>query len=464
MSAVATRNAFPWPTVVAAFLAVAAAGAAAVAGFRTADAVRPAQPASPSGRVVTVGSARLVVPADWRSVSPSNTGVARLDAEHAAVFQPASRPWTRVVAAFDPTVEPSLIPDELQSAVLPARGVSRFTRVRGWPAWTYHVGRGARVTALATTAGVLGIACTGVGRLGTGSDCASDVDSVTVPGATALVPSRSLALEVHLPTVLDRLNRARSRHRATLKGARTNESQALAARQLGADHRAAAHSLRSLGGPAAVPLMRDLTDVADAYDTLARAADDASPGEFTLAATGIRHAEVVLAGGVAAVSRPETAEVTARVTTLRQDRDGSAPSGVPPILFALLTALAMIAGATAGNSDGAWRLSRRLFPPGDDAYFAPRPGLHDRRSRTTTPARARRLLRRGARGPRNAKLRRIRAFAPSRRPDSNRRPFDYEAAHTVHRPVESYEVAANETVLRSDMTPMYPSKPPFRTQ
>jgi hypothetical protein len=382
MSAVTKRNALPWLTALAALLAGALA---AVAGSRAADAVRPAQPASPSARIVSVGPARLVVPADWRTVSTSSAGVAGLDAERTAVFQPASLPWTRVVAAFDPTVEPSLIPDELRSAVFAAGGAPRLTHVRGWPAWMYRAdragGRGGSVTALTTTAGVIGIACTSVARLGADSDCASDVDSVTVPGARALVPSRSLALEVHLPTVLERLNRARSRHRARLKGARTNESQALAARQLGADHRAAAHSLLGLGGPAAAPLTRDLTDVADAYRALARAADDASPSEFASAATGIRHAEAVLAGGVAAVSRPETAEVATRVTTPRQDGDGSVPSGVPPILFALLTALAMIGGAATGSLDAASRLSRRLFPPRDDAYSGPRPGSNDRRAR-----------------------------------------------------------------------------------
>jgi hypothetical protein len=315
MSTVTTGNTFPWRTALAVVLAFAAAGAlAAMAGSMVADAIRPARPASPSVRIVSVGPARLVVPADWRTVSPLSAGVARLDAERAAVFQPESLPWTRVVAAFDPTVEPSLIPYELQSVVPTAGGAPRLTRVRGWPTWIYDAGRvraGGRagsVMALATTAGVLGVACTTVARLEAYWDCASEIESVSIPGARALVPSRALALEVHLPTVLDQLNRARSRHRARLKDARTNESQAVAARRLGADHRAAGRSLRRLGGPAAEPLMQNLTDVADAYRALARAADDASPGEFASAATRIRHAEAVLAGGVAAVSRPETAE------------------------------------------------------------------------------------------------------------------------------------------------------------
>jgi hypothetical protein len=235
------------------------------------------------------------------------------------------------------------------------------------------------VTVLATTAGVLAVACTSVAGQEAASDCGSEVSSVTVPGARALVPSPSLALELHLPAVVDQLNRRRSKHRARLNGARTHESQALAARLLGVDHRAAARSLRSLGGPAAAPLIRDLTNVADAYGALARAADDASPGAFASAATGIRHAEAVLAGGVAAVSRPQTAELTARVTT-RQDRDGSAPSGVPTILFALLTALATTAGVATGNSGAMSGLWGRLSPRRRDAYTTSRPGSNHRRA------------------------------------------------------------------------------------
>lgn len=388
MSAVTAtaRSPLPWRTALAAFLAVAAAGAlAALAGSGAAAVLRSAKPESPPGRIASVGLARLVVPTDWRTVSPSSAGVAGLEAERAAVFQPASRPWTRVVVAFDPTVEPSLIPDELRSAAVLTGRAPRPTRVRGWPAWIYHAdparagGGGGSVTVLATTAGVLAVACTSVAGQQAASDCASEVSSVTVPGARALVPSRSLALELHLPAVVDRLNRRRSKHRARLNGARTNESQALAARLLGVDHRAAARSLRSLGGPAAAPLIRDLTNVADAYRALARAADDASPGAFASVATGIRHAEAVLTGGVAAVSRPQIAELAARVTT-RQDRDGSAPSGVPTILFALLTALAMTAGVVTGNSDAMSGLWRRLLPRRRDAYARSRPGSNHRRA------------------------------------------------------------------------------------
>jgi hypothetical protein len=380
MSAVTatTRHASPWLPAVAAFLAVAAAGTlAALAGSRVAAGIKPAKPASPPDRIASVGPARLVVPADWRPVPPSSAGVAGLEAGRAAVFQPASRPGTRVVAVFDPTVAPSLIPDELRPAAVLAEGAPTRARVRGWPAWVYRAdlagvgGRGGSVTALPTTAGVLGVACTSVADRQADSDCASELGSVTVPGASALVPSRSLALALQLPAVIDRLNRGRSTHRAWLKGARTNESQAEAARRLGADHRAAARSLLRVGGPAAAPLMRDLNNVGDAYKALARAADDAVPAEFASAATGIRHAEALLAGGLAAVAPPQTAEIAAPITALRPNGGGSGPGGVPPIVFVLLTLLAMSAGAATGNSDAWSGLCRRLVPRRRNAHYGP---------------------------------------------------------------------------------------------
>jgi hypothetical protein len=375
-------TALPRLSAVAAFLGVAVAGAlAALAGSGAADAVRPAEPASPPGRVVSVGPARLVVPADWRAVSPSSAGVPAPDGERAAVFAPASRPGTRVVAAFEPTVGPSLVPDGLRTV---GGRAPTLTRVRGWPAWIYDAGQGGSVTTVATTTGALAIACTGAAGVAADPDCASDVESVAVPGARALVPSRSLALELHLPAVLDRLNRARSEHRARLGSARTSASQALAAGRLDADHRAAARSLRRLGGPAAAPLIGDLTDVADAYGALARAARDVAPGDFTSAAIGVRHTEAVLAGAVAAVSRPETMAVAARVAMPQPGPDGS-PPGVPTMLFALLIGLAMTAGVAAGSSDGASQRLRRLFGVTSDACRRSR--WATRRTRSTGSSR-----------------------------------------------------------------------------
>jgi hypothetical protein len=361
-----TPSARRWLTAAVAVLALTAVGAlAAVAGTGAGGVVRPAKPAPPVARAASVGPARLVVPARWRTVAPASAGLAGAPI---IVFRPESRPWTRVVAVFDRTVAPSLIPPVLQPAGLPAQGSPKPTRVSGRPAWTYDAdvpggdGRGGSVTVLPTTAGVLAIACTSVAGRRADAGCASDVGSITVPGTTALVPSRALALGVSLPQVLDRLNRERSRHRATLNAARTNASQARAARRLAADHRAAAREVRRLAGPAAVSLVRDLTAVAQAYGALADAADAAASAKFASAATSVRQAEAVVAGAVAAVPRPRTAAVAPHSATPRTTRAAAAAAGVSTLLFALLTTLAMSAGAATGNSNAAAGLWRRLSP------------------------------------------------------------------------------------------------------
>jgi hypothetical protein len=335
---------------------------AALVGVWAGRVAAPANPEPSPARVVSVGPARLVVPADWQSARLRSPGIAGLDAEHAVAFE---RPGLslRAVAMFAPTVEPSLIPRELRSAFPGHPPAPRAARVGGWPAWTYHLTAGssgphADATVLATTAGVLAIVCTTLVPSAADPGCAADVESVSVRGAVALVPSRSLALELRLPTVLDGLNRARSRHRAALSRADTAESQALAARRLGADHRAAARVVDAAAGPAGMPLIRDLTGAAEAYDALGRAAAESSPAGFEAARAAVRQADAELARGVADVPPPITAQPTRTGSTVvRQNHNG--PSGsVPAVLFVLIMLLAAAAGVATGGSEVAPRLWR----------------------------------------------------------------------------------------------------------
>lgn len=362
------RHVLASPTALVALVAVTVVGAlAALAGARVARIATPAEPEHPPGRVVSVGPARLVVPADWQPASLTSGGIAGLDAARAVALNPAPGLSTRMVATFAPGADPSLIPADLQSALSGPRPAPERTRLGRWPAWLYRdlpvsqSGRRADVTVLATTAGVLAVACTTDAGSMADPRCTSGVESVTVPGAATLVPSRSLALELRLPTVLDRLNGARSTDRARLRDARTGASQALAARRLGADHRAAAHTLRTVGGPAAAPLTRALSNVAAAYDTLSRAAQEASQAEFASAVTDIERAEAVLASGVADVARPRMAPIAhARsAAAAQQGEDIPASGGVPAIVSALLIALAVAAGAATGSSGAASRLATR---------------------------------------------------------------------------------------------------------
>ena len=350
-----------------ALVAVTVAGAlAALAGVWVARTAVPAEREHVPARVVSVGPARLVVPADWQPASLTSGGISGLDAARAVALNPAPGLSTRMVATFAPGAEPSLIPADLRSAFSGPPPAPERTRLGRWPAWRYRdlpmsrSDRRADVTVLATTDGVLAVACTTPAGSTADPLCTSGVESVTVPGAATLVPSRSLALELRLPTVLDRLNGARSTDRTTLRGARTGASQALAARRLAADHRAAAHSLRGVDGPAAAPLTRALSTVAAAYDTLSRAAQEASPAEFASAVTGIQRAEAVLASDVADVARPGMAPIArARSAAPAQGQDSPASGGVSAIVSVLLIALAVAAGAATGSSGAASRLTTR---------------------------------------------------------------------------------------------------------
>jgi hypothetical protein len=336
---------------------------AALVGVWAGRVAAPPNPEPPPVRVVSVGAARLVVPADWQPARLRSTGIAGLDAEHVVAFE---RPGLslQAVAIFAPTVEPSLIPRELRSAFPGHLPAPRAARVGGRPAWTYHLTAGssgphADATVLATTAGVLAIVCMTLVPSAVDPGCAADVESITVGGAVALVPSRSLALELRLPTVLDGLNRARSRHRAALSRADTAESQARAAHRLGADHRAAARVVRAATGPAGMPLVRDLTGAAEAYDALGRAAAKSSTAGFDAARAVVRQADAELARGVADVPRPITARAARTGSTVTGQQGHNGPSSsVPAILFALLMLLAAAAGVATGSSEVAPRLWR----------------------------------------------------------------------------------------------------------
>jgi hypothetical protein len=346
-------------------LAIVVAGALAIlAGVWAAHIAAPSKPEPPPVRIVEVGPARVAVPAHWQRAPRHSAGIAGLNAERAVALDPTPGGSTRVLAVFAPTVEPSLIPRDLRSAFRGRLPAPSATRVAGWPAWVYRdmtsrpSGRRADVTVFATTAGVLAIACTAMATSAAVSGCASQVASVQVPGATTLLPSRSLALELALPAVLDRLNRARRRHRTALRGAHTGASQALAALRLGGDHRAAARSLLVAGGPAAAPLIRDLTDAADAYEALRRAAEAAAPPEFAAARAAVRRTDEELAREVVRVPRPASATHAASPAARPQGREDRASGGVPRLVFALLILLAAAAGAATGYSDAARRLWR----------------------------------------------------------------------------------------------------------
>ena len=204
------RHVLASPTALVALGAVIVVGAlAAIAGVRVARIAAPAEPEHLPVRVVSVGPARLVVPADWQPASLTSGGIGGLDAAHAVALNPAPG----LNAGRHVRSRRGAVASSRQTCGRRSPGLCRCPNARGSAGRRRGAtaispsrsGRRADVTVLATTSGVLAVACTTPAGSTADPRCASGVESVTVPGAATLAPSQSLALELRLPTVLDRL-------------------------------------------------------------------------------------------------------------------------------------------------------------------------------------------------------------------------------------------------------------------
>jgi hypothetical protein len=345
------------------FTIVVPAMLAVLAGIWVGRAAAPADPPPPPPHAVRVGPANVVVPGDWNAASLRATGVADLAAGGAVAFEttPGLSEWA--VMLFSRDVDPSLIPADLRRDLQGPVPQPARTKLAGLPAWSFRglttgsSGMRADVTVLPTTGGVLAVVCTNRVPATYGSVCPDDVESLTMRGERPLVPSRSLALQQTLPAVLNHLNRDRLEDRAQLSRARTPEAQALATRRLAAEHRAAARAIDAPAEAAGAPLARDLEAVASAYDRLAEQAQAESAAGFDTAGAAVEDAETVLAADVRGVARPAVASVRATTAATAPGPASDAPSGIPPLVFALLVLLAIVAGVATGSSDVASRLS-----------------------------------------------------------------------------------------------------------
>jgi hypothetical protein len=344
---------------------VVTATLAIMAGIWLGRIATPSEPPPPAPHLVSVGPARVLVPGDWNAGSLRRTGVADLTAGGAVAFEttPGLGEWA--VMLFSRTFEPSLIPSELRRELRSPVPAPARTRLAGSPAWTYRGLATATprlrvdVTVLPTTAGVLAVACTSrVPLVVDEAPCAADVESLIVPGASPLTPTPSLALQETLPAVLDDLNRERLEDRADLRNAHTQAAQALAAGHLALDHRASARAIDAAAGKAGAPLARDLTAVANAYDSLQEQAEAGSATGFAAARADVEDAETVLAASVRDVRRPAVASVWRTIPAQAPETSSDPAPRVPWPVFALLIALAIAAGAVTGSSDlasRAWR-------------------------------------------------------------------------------------------------------------
>jgi hypothetical protein len=265
-------------------------------------------------RVVRAGPATLVVPRQWRTVAPGVTGL-DMQAAPTVVMAPWRDVPDRVIVTVAPAGDASLLPGALRRLVRDLGQGPSPTRLAGYRAWRYAglLGRDGNVldvTVLPTGTGVLAVACTSPPwEAGAMANCASSIRSVSLIGTVALVPARDPALRLRLPAVLAALDRSRVRGRAALGRAATGAGQARLAHRLADAHLAAADSLRPVEGRAGQPLVRELSEVADAYSALARAASAGSAPGFQSAREDVATAEARLTRVIAPFHRRQAAAV-----------------------------------------------------------------------------------------------------------------------------------------------------------
>lgn len=353
--------------------AVAALALAALAGTWAGTVATPPEPEPPAPpppeRIVQAGAAQLVAPGAWRAIPVERAGVAGFEASDAVAFTVRSRPSVRVVAEFGPATDASLLPPGLRALAPEIASPMAGTRLGGQRAALYSdvtLGDSTRadITLVATTKGVLAIACTAAGTAATtGYDCASKVRAAAVPGATTLVPASSLPLSLALPPVVARLDRDRRTHRAALARAAFGRPQARAAGRLAAAHATAASTLRPVAGEAGQPLLASLTRTRYAYAKLERAAANRWRSRFAAFRAPVRRAEATLVAALADIPKAQSAGPPARIKPATAPAPAAAlpiptPGGISPVVFAILALIAAITGVVLGTAGAAPRLLR----------------------------------------------------------------------------------------------------------
>jgi hypothetical protein len=252
------------PLAAAGVAAVIAAGAAGWLAGGVGGGVAPSL--VPAAAVTTVGPASLVVPGEWEAVAAPRGTLA---------FSAAPGLPARVLIAFSPRLDRSLVPGALQAAIGAEIGRPHKAELGGLPAWTYgpvDVGRlTAQVTVAPTTRGVLGVACTApAGTWNVARDCHAGLDAVRLDaGIRPLRPAPDLAFRQALPAVVAGLDAWRVSGRAAL---RRRASRRGAARRLARAHAAAAARLAPLATPGpSTALVSALQRDAGAYRAFGRA-------------------------------------------------------------------------------------------------------------------------------------------------------------------------------------------------
>lgn len=283
-------------------LAAVALVIAAVLGFVLARSSSGSRSNSPQH--VSVGALSLTLPARWQRQSAQEPaglgltdGIAAVSGDHSIVVGRAT------------TTDPSLLPASILAAV-GQTPVPQLVTLQGTTFYRYlnlslSGEDGTQSIYAAPTAG--GTVLTLCRSLRPGayfaSTCQQVVESIRLDSRT-LAPGLSATYATALSTAIGQLDAARAAWRSRLRNAPTGAAQAQAANQLRAAHLQAADAVAALSpGPASganASLAAALRLEAQAYGTLARAAERLNVKAYAAASAAVARADTALS---AALSR-----------------------------------------------------------------------------------------------------------------------------------------------------------------
>lgn len=370
------RRSAPVAAACAAALALGLAGGLLVRALAAGP--EPEPPAAM--RVVSAGPARIEVPRAWQTVRTGRTSV---------VLAPAPPLPQRVLVTVEPADRPSLIGRSFRARIRDRSPRPRNVDVAGHAAWEYTGlvdRRGDEtldVTVVPAREHVVNVACVSpIDDAGSMLWCAGGIGSLTVGDAPTLVPAPDLALQLQLPRVLARLDRARREERAALGTTHRRTAQQATAGRLADAHADAADALRPLAGTAGAPLVRELAATAGAYRALAQAIAGPSASSLRAARRAAQATDARLSAAIGAVVRQPLQE--SAVGTPTQAPAPADTSGGRWPLILLLLALAAVLVLLARR----WRTApaRPVRPaepppppararPAEPRWDAPPPGL-----------------------------------------------------------------------------------------
>jgi hypothetical protein len=295
---------------VAAAVALTLGAVAAILGWAAGRATAPSPPQRAASTLAIAGPAHVSLPSNWVPGQATATGIRGIDPKTTAVFSLFAGLRAHGLVMFGQPDDPSLIPSVLRETLARTPGEPRTGLLAGRRAWLYAgVPLTVRdnlidVTVVPTTAGVLTIACVASPSVwAAASGCASDVQQITVDGASP-VPPAEMSSQWRLLVALTQLEGARATARKRLQAATTPRAQARVARRVGAAYGSAVTAVAPhADGSQAETIVSLLRQTGEGYERLAAAATAGQGRKYDAARAAIRKSEAALADALAQLQR-----------------------------------------------------------------------------------------------------------------------------------------------------------------